>query len=226
MKITFLGTGAADWPLHKPENAQEFRRLSSVLIDDILLIDPGPQVIDALQEYGKDPSSIRYILYTHKHSDHYCADTIKQLESLGARLVPLFPGEEITLDAYQISAYQGNHGTIKEIVHFLISDTQHTIFYGLDGAWLLYEEVQAIIKAKPDFAVFDATIGDIDGDYRIFEHNNLSMVLEMKKTLDPYIGQFCISHMARTLHTDHKTLSENMRTYNILAACDGLEWII
>lgn len=97
------------------------------------------------------------------------------------------------------------------------------MFYGLDGAWLLYDEIQAIKKFMPDFAVFDATIGDIDGDYRIFEHNNLNMVLEMKKSLENYIGRFCISHMARTLHTDHETLSEKMKKHNIITAYDGLE---
>ena len=28
VKITFLGTGAADWPLQKPDDYTEFRRLS------------------------------------------------------------------------------------------------------------------------------------------------------------------------------------------------------
>jgi len=48
MKITFLGTGAADWPLERPSEYTEFRRLSSALIDETLLIDPGPQVPAAL----------------------------------------------------------------------------------------------------------------------------------------------------------------------------------
>lgn len=87
----------------------------------------------------------------------------------------------------------------------------------------MYEEAQAIINFKPDFAVFDATIGWQDGDYRIFEHNNLNMVLEVKKTLNQYIGKFCISHMARTLHTSHKTLAEDMKKHGVIVAFDGLE---
>ena len=50
MKIKFLGTGAADWPIEKPENITEYRRLSSALIDGVLLVDPGPQVLDVLKE--------------------------------------------------------------------------------------------------------------------------------------------------------------------------------
>ena len=68
MKITFLGTGAADWPAEKTENLTEFRRFSSALIDDILLIDPGPQVSGALNEYGKKPENIKYIINLFKLS--------------------------------------------------------------------------------------------------------------------------------------------------------------
>ena len=49
MKLTFIGTGAADWPLIRPEEYTEFRRLSSTLVDDCLLIDPVPQVLDGLE---------------------------------------------------------------------------------------------------------------------------------------------------------------------------------
>ena len=40
MNIRFLGTGAANWPdsLHGTE---EYRRFSSITVDDTLLIDPG-----------------------------------------------------------------------------------------------------------------------------------------------------------------------------------------
>lgn len=223
MKITFLGTGAADWPLQKPDGYMEFRRLSSALIDDVLLIDPGPQVIYALEDLGKSPAKIKYIINTHSHRDHFSQETLSHLESLGATFILLSDGEVKTVGQYTIRAYKGNHDTCKNTVHFIITDGERTLFYGLDGAWLLYDEVQAIKEYKPDFAVLDATIGDIDGDYRIFEHNNLNMVLEMKKSLENYIGKFCISHMARTLHTDHKNLSEKMKQCNIITAHDGLE---
>ena len=223
MKITFLGTGAADWPIQRKDGMTEFRRLSSALIDDVLLIDPGPQVLDALKEYGKNTSDIRYIINTHKHKDHFQMETVNQLEADHAEFFDLQSGDAVTLGKYTVRAYAANHSTSEKTVHFIITDGEKTLFYGLDGAWLLYDEVQAIKKYKPDFAVLDATIGDVDGDYRIFEHNNLQMILEMKKTLSAYIGQFCISHMARTLHTDHKTLSEKMQVHRIIAAYDGLE---
>lgn len=223
MKITFLGTGAADWPLQRPAEYTEFRRFSSALIDDILLIDPGPQVLEALKDANKRPENIKYIINTHTHDDHFSKETLAFLEGLGATFIPLSDGEVKTVERYTIRALVGNHTTAEKTVHFIISDDDRTLFYGLDGAWLLYNEMRAIKKCKPDFAVLDATIGDIDGDYRIFEHNNLNMVLEMQKTLRPYIKKFCISHMARTLHKPHQVLCDDMKKYDIMVAFDGLE---
>lgn len=224
MKLLFLGTGAADWPLENTENLPEFRRLSSALVDDTLLIDPGPQVIDALEQYGKN--RVRYILNTHRHADHFSEETVAALTQNGAQSVILAAFDEVQLGPYHVCAYPANHSTIDKAVHFIIGDGEKTLFYGLDGAWLMFDEVAAIRQYRPDLAVLDATIGDVDGDDRIFEHNNLNMVLEMQKTLKPYVKQFCISHMARTLHTDHQTLVERMRPYEILVARDGMEIIL
>lgn len=223
MKLLFLGTGAADWPQEKPSDQTEHRRFSSALIDGTLLIDPGPQVPKALREQNIPPSDIRFVINTHRHSDHFSDQTLAMLKAAGAQFVPIAAGETQQIGRYTISAYRANHGTVTEAVHFIITDGERTLFYGLDGAWLLYEEVQAIKAAKPDLAVLDATIGFVEGDYRIFEHNDLTMVLQMQKTLAPYIGRFCISHMAYTLHTDHGNLTEAMRPYDILVAFDGLE---
>ena len=72
MKITFLGTGAADWPAKKTENLTEFRRFSPALIDDILLIDPGPQVSGALNEYGKKFNLIK------ENADKLIGDDVRE----------------------------------------------------------------------------------------------------------------------------------------------------
>lgn len=223
MKIQFLGTGAADWPFEKSPEAKEFRRLSAAIIDWELLIDCGPQTIGALQEYRIDPAGIRYILITHRHFDHFSLETVRELEKCGAHVIELRAGETKTLGKYTVRAYAGNHGTCTNTLHYIISDGRNTVFYGLDGAWLLYEEVQAIKEYRPDLAVLDATIGFVDGDYRIFEHNSLNMILEMKRSLSDYVKQFCISHMARTLHTDHIALQKSMEKEDVLTAYDGME---
>lgn len=219
MKILFLGTGAADYSYETDGNTEGYRRNSSALIDDKILIDPGPCVCEAIKTFNVDVSKIKYVLNTHSHSDHFDAQTLEYLQKNGVKHVDFGNNEVKKLDEYEVTALVGNHSI--PVQHFIIEKEGRKLFYGLDSAWLMYEEIQAIIEKKIDFAVFDATIGFIDGDYRIFEHCSTNMVIEMKKSLSEHISRFCISHMAKTLHTDHKTLSDEMKKYNIETAFDG-----
>ena len=139
----------------------------------------------------------------------------------GACFFDIKAGERTSVGEYYIEAYKGNH-TI-DVCHFIIKKEGKCLFYALDGAWLLYEEICAIWKNKPDIAVFDATVGFIEKDWRVFEHNNLNMVIEMKKSIGKDIKKYVISHMAYTLHTDHDTLSKEMEKHDIITAYDGME---
>ncbi len=221
MKFTFLGTGAADWSFKDHKDMAGFRRNSALLIDDCFLIDPGQGVPDALQVFGKRAEDIRYIINTHRHGDHYCQATVDSLKN--AEFYPFCAGEERQIGKFTVTALAANHSTCKGAVHFIVSDGEKRLFYGLDGAWLLYDEVAAIKNGGVDLAVLDATVGERAGDYRIFEHNDLNMVLAMKASLETYIGKFVISHMARTLHTSHDELAAKMAAHGVEVAFDGLE---
>ena len=220
MKILFLGTGAADFPENK-DGVVGFRRNASALIDGELLIDPGPWVCDAIKEMNIDVENIKYILNTHRHSDHYCQETLDYLMSKGAKFFETKDKDTLELGEYIVEAYKGNHTV--EVCHFIIKKAGKCLFYGLDGAWLQYEEILAIWKNKPDLAVLDATVGFQERDWRVFEHNNLNMVIEMKNNIGADIKKYVISHMAHTLHTDHDTLSKEMKKHGIITAYDGLE---
>lgn len=220
MKIRFLGTGAADWCLAIDDGKPITRKYSSVIIDDELVIDPGPDVINALGECGIDIKNVKYILNTHDHDDHMNRDNLNVLTNCGAEFINTEKPGVYEFGKYTVEAVKANHAI--SCVHFLISDGRSKLFYGLDGAWITYEEYEAIKKEKVDLGVFDATIGFQDGDIRIFEHNNLNMVIEMKKTLCENIEKFCISHMAYTLHDEHDKLVEDMRKYDIDVAYDGM----
>lgn len=84
MKIMFLGTSAAtSCPLAfcncaacragRKYGGKDLRRRASVLIDDVLLIDMGPDLMTASFSFGIDTGRIRYLLQTHSHSDHFDA---------------------------------------------------------------------------------------------------------------------------------------------------------
>ena len=82
MKLMFIGTSAAtSCPLAfcncaacregRKRGGRDLRRRASVLIDDRLLIDMGPDLMTASFEFGFDAAAIRYLLQTHSHSDHF-----------------------------------------------------------------------------------------------------------------------------------------------------------
>lgn len=221
MKITFLGTGAADWFYDQHGSMKGYRRNSSLLIDDCLLIDPGPNVPNALDTFGKSVDGVKYIINTHRHRDHYNEETIAYLS--GAEFYPLAAGETKVIGKYTVYAYRANHSTCANAVHFIIDDGEKRLFYGLDGAWLMYEEVQGIKEKTVDLAILDATAGENLGDFRVFEHNDLHMVVAIKAALEKNVQRWMITHMARILHTEHEILAEKMAKHGFEVAYDGFE---
>lgn len=84
MKLRFLGTSAASGfpnPHCRCENCvaareaggKSIRMMSSVLIDDELIIDLGPDVNGAAIRQGIDFADVRWALQTHSHPDHILA---------------------------------------------------------------------------------------------------------------------------------------------------------
>jgi phosphoribosyl 1,2-cyclic phosphate phosphodiesterase len=81
MFLTFLGTAAANaFPeaFCKCNNCEQARTLggpslrkrSSLLVNDDLLIDLGPDIMAASQIHGCSLTNVRYCLQTHPHADH------------------------------------------------------------------------------------------------------------------------------------------------------------
>ena len=80
MELLFLGTGAADWsPKHK--GGKLYRRLSSALVNDDLLIDPGPCIYDLADEIDNPDlfKNVKNVILTHSHSDHFNAETLLRI---------------------------------------------------------------------------------------------------------------------------------------------------
>jgi phosphoribosyl 1,2-cyclic phosphate phosphodiesterase len=81
MSVTFLGTAAANaYPeaFCRCDNCEQARALggpslrkrSSLLINDDLLIDLGPDIMTASNMHGHPLFNVRYCLQTHGHADH------------------------------------------------------------------------------------------------------------------------------------------------------------
>ena len=239
MKLTFLGTGAADW--NGPDARGEYRRLTSTLIDGSLLIDVTHTVDDMIE----NPAAITDVLFTHSHDDHFDLDALRALAPVcvyaheswageitgeGLTVVPLRIGESVQAGGFTVTPMASHHSTGKDYettLHYLIEKNGQTLLYATDGAWML-NRARRLIGALPlDAAVFDATIGDIvKGDYRVFEHNSLDMVRLMTATLRSVgvlreSAPVFLTHMARTLHPDQKTLEASLQP-PFIACYDGM----
>jgi len=87
MKLTFLGTGASEaYPAPfchcanceraRQRGGRSIRLRSSVLINDDLLVDYGPDVVAACTMRGLSLSRVETLLITHAHEDHLAASQL------------------------------------------------------------------------------------------------------------------------------------------------------
>jgi phosphoribosyl 1,2-cyclic phosphate phosphodiesterase len=88
MRVTFLGTAAAEgipalWcncercQAARRERGRSLRRRCAFVVDDRLLVDCGPDLVDAAGQLGLDLSTIRTLLVTHPHEDHLHLPTLE-----------------------------------------------------------------------------------------------------------------------------------------------------
>lgn len=88
MRITFLGTGAAEGipsPFCECSTCKrarsgehlDVRKRTSLLINDDLLIDMGPDLVPACALFGISLSTLKYALITHSHFDHFYPNNIE-----------------------------------------------------------------------------------------------------------------------------------------------------
>lgn len=119
---------------------------------------------------------------------------------------PLEPLEPFRTQGWLVTALPANHlGAIRgeTCVHYLVRGPRKSLLYALDGAWMTAAARRAIGRAPLDLAVWDATVEN-PGDWRIFEHNDVSMVRAVASRLaaDGVIRPGTVQvldHLARTL---------------------------
>ncbi len=210
MHLLFLGTGAADWsPKHR--GGALYRRLSSALVNDELLIDPGPQIYEFAEDFGKPDlyKNVRNVILTHSHGDHLNADSLVRLareSSFSVRfwahpcafkklsgveelpkLMPLTLEKPEIIGGYEVLPCPANHGDIQEgeiPLNYIVKQGDRSFFYGSDSGWIMYPTYRQIKSYKPNALIFECTIGDAPGDDRIFGHTSAAMLGIMTETIN------------------------------------------
>ena len=224
MKITFLGTGAADhdWSRYGEDGVSGS---TATLIDDRVLIDCGPTVAAALERFGQDGTKITDIVITHHHGDHFRLEVLKQIVAGREGTVNLFGspqvcelakpfcrvhpvdfGSRFPAGGYDFLALPANH-TVADVFEktflYLISGKEATLFYALDTAGLPSLAYRLLDKTRLDGVIWDATMS-APGDWRIFEHTDPAMFAMMRKVMTDNGNidektRIWFDHRARTL---------------------------
>ena len=158
-------------------------------------------------------------------------------------IVPLSPGDKVTICGMTLTALPANHATgdLKEqTLMYLIEKQAVRVMYATDtgGIPAIAARIVGIdphAKGKPITGlVMEATMGmgtEGDEDFRLFTHSSVGTVLRTTHMLlekgryTPSEGQpVYLTHLARTLHGTQAELDANLPK-PLKAAYDGLEVI-
>ena len=260
MKVTFLGTGAADWDINAYVPGQFHRRFSSALINDDLLIDPGPHIFHFCEQNGTPPllDGVKNIIVTHSHGDHFTPETVAKLcvgkdctlwadpacqrklirelgDETAARIkfVETKRNRDYEIGSYKVTSLRSNHATEdpdEDTRLYLIEQDGRILYYGCDSAWIPTVSWNVIREKPVNAMVLELTCGETATyDWRIFEHNTpemLEIMLTMfrkYKLFAPDV-KYYVSHLARTLHTDHEGLVKYLEPMGVTPAYDGFSF--
>jgi ribonuclease BN (tRNA processing enzyme) len=257
MRLLFVGTGAADWPMEYSGDLSaaargEVRGCASLLVDGRVLVDCGPTVPAALRMLGVPLAQIEDVLVTHSHGDHFDVSALAGIatarggapplrvwadagaaarcpQTADLEVRPLAAHAQVQGGGIAVTALPANHevAAAEQALHFLLDQDGARCLYATDGAWLL-RETWAALRERPLAAlIWDGTIGETAGDWRIYEHNSVDMVRVMLQTLRQYgvVGehtQVLLTHLARTLCAPHDQMAARLAAEGLVPAHDGM----
>ncbi len=137
----------------------------------------------------------------------------------------------VQFDGWTLTPLRSNHQTGipgEQTMHFLLEKDGRSLFYGTDGAWLPCTTAKYLFGRELNGYLFDATCGDYEDDYRIFEHNTIPMirmivtVMRQQKVFAPD-AKLILTHLAPSLHKSHAETVEIAAKDNLLVSYDGME---
>ena len=190
MKITFLGTGAADWNINDYTPGKFHRRFSSALVNHDLLIDPGPHIFHYCEHSGEPDllDKVRNIIVTHSHGDHFNPNHVARLcvgrdctlwadgacmrklirhlgeeEASKIRFVEIKQGRDYEIGGYKVTPLRGNHATEdpdENVFIYLVEQEGRIAFYGCDSAWIPTTAWNIIRNRPVNAMILELTCGE------------------------------------------------------------------
>ncbi len=195
MDVLLLGTGSAEgWPnpfctcpsCSVLRSAGETRGQTAALVDDVLLLDCGPEVPRAAARAGRSLADVRHVLLTHAHPDHVgpaallwrswagrpepldlvgppealamCADWIGPDDPV--RLVPMEAGTEVALGGHRVRVLPAEHDG-QAVLYDVTTPDGGRLLYATDTGLLPHRTVEATARAAYDLVLLENTFGDV-----------------------------------------------------------------
>jgi ribonuclease BN (tRNA processing enzyme) len=207
-RLLLLGTGAGDWPKSVPPEEvtytgnRDYRRFSAAAVNDSLLIDCGPTLLNSLDIFSVDARKLSDLLITHTHWDHVDLDALRGLLALrdglpplrmwghasALRHLPALEGLEVQyvevqtpflVDGWTVEALRANHWvaeTAEQAVIYLFTRGDLQWLYSTDTAWFPTPTAWRLLETKLSLIVLDATYGDSLESPAQYGHNTLEMI--------------------------------------------------
>ena len=186
INLRFFGTGGIGSARPKNKLSKDYRRFSTLLVDEKIIIDPSEDVFEFVESYMLSGilDDVKDIFITHSHPDHFSISAIEGLAKRGplrvyasecleaeisairnVQFVKLIPFGLVKIGKYSILPLPSNHKTDiqNEIpLNFIIERDQKTLLYALDGAFIDVSAWQVLKEVKLDVAVLDFGAGISD----------------------------------------------------------------
>jgi adenosylcobinamide kinase/adenosylcobinamide-phosphate guanylyltransferase len=197
MQVTVLGTGAADgWPnpscacasCESARAAGVLRGQTSALVDDVLLLDCGPETPRLAEQCGRPLTGLRAVLVTHAHPDHFDPAfllyrgwvTGQPLRVLGPQAVtdacadwlgpdsavllePVAPGDVVDVEGYRVRALAARHEAPGgALLYDVTAPGGRRLLYATDTGPLTDADLAAVADGPPySVVLLEETFGDL-----------------------------------------------------------------
>lgn len=200
ISLRFFGTGGLGSIRVKNKFSKEYRRFSTLLIDEKIIIDPSEDIFEFLESFmlGGMLDSVCDVFITHSHLDHFSLTAIEKLASakkirvyassamkdeiLGlcnVDYVELSPFAMQRIDKYTVLPLPANHRTdipFEVTLNYLVECEGKRLFYGLDGAFINAAAMEVLKEVTLDAVILDCALGNEPYSDKSVNHNNLDMV--------------------------------------------------
>lgn len=236
MNLTLLGTGSADgWPnphcscasCAANRAAGLLRGQTAALLDEVVLLDCGPETPAAAQRAGLDLTRLRHVLITHLHPDH-CApafllfrswvsqtpldvlgppDVVEQARMWVApespvRFVAVAAGELHHLDGYDVRVLAAEH---EGGVLYDVTGPGGRLLYATDTGPIPDATVDALRDGAFDVVLLEETFGDLTAHGT--DHLDLTTFPEQLRRLRE-AGAITVDTDVVAVHLSHKNPPE------------------